>query len=133
MKQLKKQKRGAQLKPRQRKSSSLNLRVLDELKEQLEVASRRSGRTLSEEAAFRLTMSFYDETQAVQRSLGNVMVEMLNKLGWGVGLDEAKHAVSVWEDHQRDKALVFIPPEEQQLLKSVTTPMNTGIDESRQQ
>ena len=68
MKQLKKRKRAAQLKPRQRKSSSLNLRVLDELKEQLEAASRRSGRTLSEEAAFRLTMSFYDETQAVRRS-----------------------------------------------------------------
>ena len=49
------------------------------------------------------------------------MVEMLNKLGWGVGLDEAKHAVSVWEDqHQQDRVLIFIPPEEQQLLKSVT-------------
>ena len=90
MKQSKKRKRG-QLKPRQRKSSSLNLRVLDELREKLEVASRRSGRTLSEEAAFRLTMSFHDETQAVRRGLGDVMVEMLDKLGWrsGIGRSQA--------------------------------------------
>ena len=116
MKQSKKRKRG-QLKPRQRKSSSLNLRVLDELKEKLEVASRRSGRTLSEEAAFRLTMSFHDETQAVRRGLGTVMVEMLDKLGWGVGLDEAKQAVSAWERlYPKEKAIIFIPPEQQQLL-----------------
>jgi len=132
MKRLKTRKRAAQLKPRQRKSSSLNLRVLDELKGQLEVASRRSGRTLSEEAAFRLTMSFRDEIQAVKRGLGDVMVEMLDKLGWGVGLEEAKHAVSVWEDqHPRHRALVFIPPEHQQLFKSGTTPLSAGIDESR--
>lgn len=123
MKQPKKRKRGGQLKPRQRKSSSLNLRVLDDLKAKLEVASRASGRTLSEEAAWRLTMSFLfdNEIQAVsqiQRGLGDVMVEGLMARGWRVELDDAERVVRSWlDDTPEDRGPIFMPPEEQQRLK----------------
>lgn len=57
-------KRGGQRKPRaQRKSSSLNLRVLDELRRKLTAAAHNSGRSVSEEAAWRLTLSFLFNTE----------------------------------------------------------------------
>jgi len=60
--------------------------------------------------------------------LGEVMVEMLDKLGWGVGLAEAKHAVSVWERvYPEGRAIIFIPPEQRQLLAA---PSSMGVSES---
>jgi hypothetical protein len=78
-------------------------------------------------------MSFRDEIQAVKRGLGDVMVENAG-LSWAGELDWKKPSTpsAVWEDqHPRHRALVFIPPEHQQLFKSGTTPLSAGIDESR--
>lgn len=124
MKQQKKRKRGGQPKPAsERKRNNLTIRLIDELRAKLEAASRASGRSMSEEAAWRLTMSFLfnneiQEVSQVQRSLGDVMVEILTKQGWRVGLDEVRRSISHWWDHTpQDRASVFIPPELQQFLR----------------
>jgi hypothetical protein len=120
----KKRKRGGQRKPAaERKRNNLTIRLIDELRAKLEAASRVSGRSMSEEAAWRLTMSFLfnNEIQVVsqvQRSLGDVMKEILTKEGWRVGLDEVRRSISHWWDHAPQVgASVFIPPELQQFLR----------------
>jgi len=52
-------KRGRKRKPAaQRKVAALTLRMLWELKRKLQEAAQQSGRSVSEEACWRLTMSF---------------------------------------------------------------------------
>ena len=59
-----KRKRGGQRKPKaQRKNSNLTIRMLDELRRKLDAAAHNSGRSLSEEAAWRLTLSFLFNTE----------------------------------------------------------------------
>ena len=59
-----KRKRGGQRKPRaQRKNSSLTIRMLDELRRKLAAAAHNSGRSVSEEVAWRLTLSFLFNTE----------------------------------------------------------------------
>ena len=76
MKQPKKRKRGGQPKPAaERKRNNVTIRLIDDLRAKLEAASRASGRSLSEEAAWRLTMSFLfnheiQEVAQIQREFG---------------------------------------------------------------
>ena len=112
MKQPKKRKRGGQRKlASERKRNNLTIRLIDELRAKLE-------------AARRLTMSFLfnnkiQEVSQVQRSLGDVMAEILTKQGWRVGLDEVRRSISpLWDHTPLDRASVFIPPELQQFLRT---------------
>jgi hypothetical protein len=115
-----KRKRGGQPKPAsERKRNNVTIRLVDDLRAKLEAASQASGRSLSEEMAWRLTMSFLfnteiQEVSTIQRGLGTVMVEMLTKVGWKVGPEEIKRAIS---NDLRDNILIFMPPEHRQLLK----------------
>ena len=123
MKQPKKRKRGGQPKPAaERKRNNVTIRLIDDLRAKLEAASRASGRSLSEEAAWRLTMSFMfnqeiQEVAQVQRGLGDVMVEILTKSGWAIG-DELRRNIDPLFSH--DQLPIFMPPEHQQLLKERT-------------
>ena len=120
MKQPKKRRRGGQPKPAsERKRNNVTIRLVDDLRAKLEVASRASGRSLSEEMAWRLTMSFLfnteiQEVSQIQRGLGDVMVEMLTNIGWRVGPEEIRTATS---GDPPDNLPIFVPPEFQQLLK----------------
>src|SRR6516225_5010023 len=106
MKQPKKRKRGGQPKPAaERKRNNVTIRLIDDLRAKLEAASRASGRSLSEEAAWRLTMSFMfnqeiQEVAQVQRGLGDVMVEILTKSGWAIG-DELRRNIDPLFSHDQ--------------------------------
>ena len=64
MKQPRKRKRGGQPKPAsERKRNNVTIRLVDDLRAKLEAASRASGRSVSEEVAWRLTMSFLFNTR----------------------------------------------------------------------
>ena len=123
MKQPKQRKRGGQRKPAsERKRNNLTIRLVDDLRRKLQIASHLSGRSLSEEAAWRLTMSFMfnHEIQAVsqiKRGLGDVMVEGLIAQGWGVGPEDPEGVVRAWLDKPQDRGPIFMPPEQQQRLK----------------
>ncbi len=120
MKQPKKRKRGGQPKPAaERKRNNVTIRLIDDLRAKLEAASRASGRSLSEEAAWRLTMSFLfnheiQQVSDIQGRLGDVMVEMLTKNGWRVEPEEIQRVIS---DDPQDETPIFMPPQYQQLLK----------------
>jgi len=123
MKQPKKRKRGGQPKPAsERKRNNLTIRLRDDLKAKLEAASRVSGLSLSEEAAWRLTMSFMfnheiQEISQIQRGLGDVMVAGLMARGWGVEPEDAERVIRTWLDRPQDRGPIFMPPEQQQRLK----------------
>ena len=99
MKQPRKRKRGGQPKPAsERKRNNVTIRLLDDLRAKLE-AQPGVGRSVSEEVAWRLTMSFMfnheiQQVSDIQRGLGDVMVEILSKNGWGVEPEEIKRAIS---------------------------------------
>jgi len=122
VKQPKKGKRGRRPKPAsERKVSSLTIRLLGELRTQLEESSRVSGRSLSEEVAWRLTMSFMfnneiRQVSQIQRGLGDIMVEGLMAQGWGVGPDDER-VVRAWLDKPQDRGPILMAPEQQQRLK----------------
>ena len=66
-------------------------------------------------------------------ALGDVMVEMLDKLGWGVGLEEVKHAISALPDLPKGSTLllsapIFIPPEVRRLLKGASAEISEGAN-----
>ena len=90
MRQLKKRKRGGQRKSAsERKRNNVTIRLRDDLEAKMEAASRASGLSLSEEIAWRLTITFMfdneiQEVSQIQRGLGDVMVEGLIAQGWGV-------------------------------------------------
>jgi hypothetical protein len=120
MKQPRKRKRGGQAKPAsERKRNNVTIRLVDDLRAKLDAASRASGRSVSEEVAWRLTVSFLfnheiQQVSEIQRGLGTVMAEMLLNKGWRVGPEEITCAIS---DDLRDNILIFMPPEHRQLLK----------------
>jgi TraY domain len=104
------------------KTTSVHFRLRRDLREKLEAASRASGRNLSDEVVWRLTMSllFDNEVQAVsqiQRGLGEVMVEGLVAQGWGVGPEDPEGVVRAWLDNPQYREPIFMPPEQQQRLK----------------
>src|SRR5262245_7128976 len=88
VKSSRKRKRGGQLKPAsQRKSTNLTIRLLDELRTKLEKAARASGRSVSEEAAWRMTLSFLlsSEIQDLHHTRDGVddqIMQMLEQRGW---------------------------------------------------
>jgi hypothetical protein len=101
---VKPKRRGGQPKPaHQRKNTSITIRVLDALRARLEQAAQASGRSVSEEAAYRMTLGFELETQlrdhseivkVVDTELQGIMV----RRGWGKMIDA------------RYNGPVFIPP-----------------------
>lgn len=89
MKPAKKRKRGGQPKPpSERKRNNLTIRVLDDLREKLEKAAQKSKRSVSEEAARRMTIAFNlgDELEAyskIKESIDDEIVQdLLRKRGW---------------------------------------------------
>ena len=120
MEQPKKRKRGGQQKPAsERKRNNVTIRLVDDLRAKLETASQRSGRSLSEEMAWRLTMSFLFNTE-IQRGVAHPTQlgrghggARLRTVGWRVGLEEIRQAIS----DPQDETPIFIPPKYQQLLK----------------
>ena len=123
MRQLKKRKRGGQPKPAsERKRNNVTIRLRDDLRAAMEAASRASGLSLSEEIAWRLTITVMFDTQIqqvsqIQRGLGTVMVEGLIAQGWGVGPEDPEGVVRAWLDKPQDRGPIFMAPEQQQRLK----------------
>ena len=80
---MKKRKRGGQPKPPHlRKIRNLTIRLLPQLYDRLEMASRASGRGLSEEVRWRLSLSFMFNTEiqtiaATQKSIREVTLREL--------------------------------------------------------
>jgi hypothetical protein len=93
--------KGGETKPR--KTRSLTIRVLDALRQKLEEAAQASGRSVSEEAAYRMMLSFQlaselrdhsEIVKSVDAELQGIMV----RRGWGKIIDP------------RYGGAVFIPP-----------------------
>ena len=93
MKPAQKRKRGGQPKPAaQRKRNNLTIRVLDHLRDRLETAARDSKRSLSEEAAHRMTLGFNlkDELQdyaKIREANDETLAQLAEKRGWAKILD----------------------------------------------
>jgi hypothetical protein len=93
MNPIKPRKRGGQPKPpRERKNRSMTIRVLDELWERLEVEAKKSGRSMSEELAYRATIGFLlgnelKTFQEIQKDLAkttdNAIKVAMFKRRWG--------------------------------------------------
>jgi len=120
VKQRKKRKRGRRPKPvSERKVSSLTIRLLGELRSKLEESSRVSGRSMSEEVAWRVTMSYLlsteirDLTQA-QHDADEAIIAMLARRGWDVGIEAFAEIVGL---AQAKNPEIFVPPRLQALLK----------------
>jgi hypothetical protein len=99
-----KRRRGGQPKPAsERKSRSMTIRVLDRLREKLEEAARASGRSVSEEAAHRMMLSFALETELrdhadIRKETDDTLMAVMVRRGWGKIVDP------------RYGGAVYIPP-----------------------
>jgi predicted transcriptional regulator len=99
-----KRRRGGQPKPlSERKNRSLTIRVLDALRERLEQAAEASGRSVSEEAAYRMTLGFMLETELkdlaeIRKDTDDALRVDLVRRGWG----------KTWDP--RYNGAVFTPP-----------------------
>ena len=93
MKQAQKRKRGGQPKPAaQRKRNNLTIRVLDQLRERLEIAARVSGRSMSEEAAHRMMLGFTLENELtdyakIKEANDELLATLAVKRGWATLVD----------------------------------------------
>jgi hypothetical protein len=93
MKPALKRKRGGQPKPpSQRKRNNLTIRVLDALRERLEKAAQKSKRSVSEEAAHRMMLSFslgdelMDSTK-LREANDETLLDLAVKRGWASVID----------------------------------------------
>jgi len=88
-----KRKRGGQPKPAsQRKSRSLTIRMVGDLREKLEKAAERSGRSVSEEAARRMTLGFSLQDELtdyakLREANDEALADLAVKRGWAQILD----------------------------------------------
>jgi hypothetical protein len=90
---VKKRKRGGQPKPAsERKRNNLTIRVLDELRERLETAAEKSQRSVSEEAAYRMTLSFMLDSELrdlkeIRKATDDQIEGIMRERGWGTMID----------------------------------------------
>ena len=109
---VKKRKRGGQPKlASERKRNNLTIRVLDELRERLETAAEKSQRSVSEEAAYRMMLSFNLEGELkdygeIRKSNDDTIRTIMTRRGWGKVVDP------------RYGGAVFIPPGQHALQPS---------------
>jgi hypothetical protein len=88
-----KRKRGGQPKPaHERKRNNLTIRVLDQLRERLEKAAQASGRSVSEEAAYRMTLGFVLETELkdhaeIRKDTDDALKAAMVRRGWSKIVD----------------------------------------------
>jgi hypothetical protein len=111
-------KRGGQPKPPgARKNRSLTIRVLDELWQRLEAEAEKSGRSMSEEAAYRMLVGFLlgNELKAfseIQKDLAknadDSIKAAMHRRGWGKVITKTGTKTTT----------VFIPPGEHTLPRS---------------
>jgi hypothetical protein len=93
MKPVQKRKRGGQPKPAsQRKRNNLTIRVLDHLRDRLETAARASQRSVSEEAAHRMTLGFNLQNELtdyakIREANDETLADLAVKRGWAKILD----------------------------------------------
>jgi hypothetical protein len=93
MKPVQKRKRGGQPKPAsQRKRNNLTIRVLDHLRDRLETAARASQRSVSEEAAHRMTLGFNLQDELtdyarIREANDDTLAQLAEKRGWAKILD----------------------------------------------
>jgi hypothetical protein len=91
---VKKRKRGGQPKPAsERKRNNLTIRVLDELRKRLEAAAEKSQRSVSEEAANRMTLSFMLDSELkdlkeIRKATDDQLEAIMRERGWGTLIDE---------------------------------------------
>jgi hypothetical protein len=114
MNPIKPRKRGGQPKPPgKRKNRSLTIRVLDELWERLEIEAERSGRSMSEEAAYRMFVGFllgnelkgFSEIRTdLAKNTDDAIKAAMHRRGWGKIITPT--------------GTVFIPPGEHTLPRS---------------
>jgi hypothetical protein len=93
MNPIKPRKRGGRPKPPgKRKNRSLTIRVLDSLWDRLEIEAGKSKRSLSEEAAYRMTVGFLlgnelKDFREIHEQLANetndTVKAVMHRLGWG--------------------------------------------------
>jgi hypothetical protein len=97
----KKRKRGGQPKaPSERKRNNLTIRVLDRLRDRLEAAAHASGRSVSEEAAHRMTVSFALETELkdvaeIRQETDDTIKAVMHRRHWGKVVDP-RYGGPVW-------------------------------------
>jgi hypothetical protein len=111
-----KRKRGGQPKPEaERKRNSVTIRVLDSFRERIEAEAAKSQRSVSEEIAYRVQMSYVfgpevESAQKTQRLLAketdDTIKAAMHRQGWGKVVDP------------RYGGAVYIPPGQHPLLKS---------------
>lgn len=134
MKQPKKRKRGGQPKPaRERKRNNLTIRIMDDLRAALLRASRASGRSLSEEAAWRMTLSFLLEAEIedlfqAREGTDDAIMRILARRGWEQQWDLEKGILRgpSNQDEQHYTGPVFIPPRQHRLPKGETSGAREG-------
>jgi hypothetical protein len=90
---VKKRKRGGQPKPAsERKRNNLTIRVLDKLRQRLETAAEKSQRSVSEEAAYRMTLSFMLDSELkdlkeIKKATDDQLQAIMRERGWGTLID----------------------------------------------
>jgi hypothetical protein len=90
-----KRKRGGQFKPPpERKRNNLTFRVVDDLKARLEAAVAVSGRSLSEEIAFRLNRDFNSEATKGEIERDRAKIKALTEASRITALRKAGHQIA---------------------------------------